>query len=76
VQPWSERRALLEELGVERTCVRVSDVFDDAAVLFDAVVEHRLRGSRRQETRRKLPPRPRGWTKIKNLGYWRRDQEI
>ena len=42
--PWTERRALLEELAVERSCVRLSDVFDDGQVLFDAVVEHGLEG--------------------------------
>ena len=27
--PWSDRRALLEELGLSRECVRLSEVFDD-----------------------------------------------
>ena len=58
--PWRERRALLEELGVERSCVRPSDVFDDGDVLFDAVVEHGLEASRRQETQRHLSARPPG----------------
>ena len=58
--PWCERRALLEELGVERSCVRPSDVFDDGDVLFDAVVEHGLEASRRQETQRHLSARPPG----------------
>ena len=55
--PWRERRALLEELGVERSCVRPSDVVDDGDVLFDAVVEHGLEESRRQETQRHLSAR-------------------
>src|SRR6187397_2181602 len=42
--PWSKRRALLEELGVELWCVRLSDVFHDGETLFDAVVEHGLEG--------------------------------
>ena len=74
--PWSERRALLEELGVERSCVRVSDVFDDGAVLFDAVVEHGLEGVVAKKCVGSYRPGNRGSTKIKNRGYWRRESEI
>jgi bifunctional non-homologous end joining protein LigD len=42
--PWAARRVLLEELGVERRCVRLSEVFDDGGSLFHAVVEHGLEG--------------------------------
>jgi bifunctional non-homologous end joining protein LigD len=42
--PWSQRRALLEGIWVERRYVQLADVFDDGHVLFDAVVEHGLEG--------------------------------
>jgi hypothetical protein len=38
-QPYSQRRALLEELDVERRPVRLVPTFDDGAALFGAVVE-------------------------------------
>lgn len=66
--PWSERRALLEELGVELSCVRLSDVYDDGQVLFDAVVEHGLEGIVAKRRTGIYRPGYRGWTKIKNPG--------
>jgi bifunctional non-homologous end joining protein LigD len=74
--PWSERRELLEELGVERECVRLSDVFDDGEVLFEAVVEHGLEGVVAKRRTAAYRPGYRGWTKIKNPSYWRRESEI
>jgi bifunctional non-homologous end joining protein LigD len=73
---WSERRALLEELGVERSCVRVSDVFDEGAVLFDGVVEHGLEGVVAKRRIGIYRPGYRGWTKVKNPYYWRRESEF
>ena len=75
--PWTERRALLEELAVERSCVRLSDVFDDGQVLFDAVVEHGLEGvvaKRRNGIYR--PGYRAAGPRIKNSSYWRRASEI
>lgn len=40
--PWVVRRAVRKELGIETWCSRMSDVFDDGAALFDAVVTHGL----------------------------------
>ena len=73
--PWADRRALLDELGVERSCVRLSEVFDDGAALFDAVVEHGLEGVVAKRRNGAYRPGYRGWTKIKNRGYWRRESE-
>ena len=64
--PWAARRALLDELGLERSCVRPSEVFDDGAVLFDAVVEHGLEGVVAKRRNGVYRPGYRGWTKIKN----------
>ena len=72
---WATRRALLEELDLERWCVRLSEVFDDGHALFEAVSEHGLEGvvaKRRPATYR---PGYRGWVKVKNPAYWRRESE-
>ena len=74
--PWAERRALLEQLGLQRSCVRLSDVFDDGQLLFDAVVESGLEGVVAKKRNGIYRPGYRGWTKVKNQSYWRRDQEI
>lgn len=60
--PWAERRALLDELGLERTCVRLSDVFDDGHALFDAVVQHGLEGVVAKKRNGIYRPGYRGWT--------------
>jgi bifunctional non-homologous end joining protein LigD len=73
--PWSERRALLDELGVERSCVRLSEVFEDGSVLFDAVVEHGLEGVVAKKRNGLDRPGYRGWTKLKNPACWRRQSE-
>ena len=74
--PWSERRSLLEDLGVTKWCVRLSDVFDDGDVLFGAVVEHGLEGIVAKRRNGIYRPAYRGWTKVKNPSYWRREQEV
>ena len=68
--------ALLEELAVERSCVRLSDVFDDGDTLFDAVVEHGVEGVVAKKRNGIYRPGYRGWTKVKNPSYWRRDSEV
>lgn len=74
--PWSDRRALLEELGLSRECVRLSEVFDDGQALFDAVVEHGLEGVVAKRRNGIYRPAYRGWTKIRNPTYRRRDTEL
>jgi bifunctional non-homologous end joining protein LigD len=74
--PWSQRRTLLEGTWAERPCARLSDVYDDGHVLFDAVVEHGLEGIVAKRRSGIYRPGYRGWTKVKNLRYWRRDSEI
>ena len=74
--PWSARRAVLEELGVETRWSRLTDVFDDGQVLFDAVCEHGLEGIVAKRATSLYRAGQRGWIKIKNPGYWRRDQEL
>jgi bifunctional non-homologous end joining protein LigD len=74
--PWSARRAVLEELGVETRWSRLTDVFDDGQVLFDAVCKHGLEGVVAKRATSLYRAGQRGWIKIKNPTYWRRDEEI
>lgn len=73
---WSQRRALLEGISVERRCARLADVFDDGHAVFEPVVEHGLEGIVAKRRAGIYRPGCRGRTKIKNPGYWRRDSEI
>ena len=74
--PWAARREVLEELGVETWCSRLADVFDDGHVLYDAVCKHGLEGIVAKRSAGSYRPGQRGWIKVKNPSYWRRDQEI
>ena len=59
--PWSARRAVLEELGVDTDHSRITDVFDDGQVLFDAVCEHGLEGIVAKKRTGAYRPGQRGW---------------
>ena len=74
--PWHERRALLEELWIDSRVARLSDMFEDGQVLYDAVVQHGLEGILAGRRNGIFRPGYRGWTKIKNPSYWRRESEI
>jgi bifunctional non-homologous end joining protein LigD len=74
--PWSQRRTLLEGVWLDCGCGRLADVFDDGYALFAAVVEHGLEGVVAKRCDRVYRPGYRGWTKIKNPGYWRRESEL
>ena len=73
---WTDRRSVLEELGVGRWCVRPADVFDDGEALYDAVVSYGLEGVVAKRTNGTYRPGCRGWTRIKNPSYWRRESEL
>jgi bifunctional non-homologous end joining protein LigD len=74
--PWSARRAVLEELGVETWCSWLADVFDDGHALYDAVCQLGLEGIVAKRTTATYRPGYRGWVKSKNPSYWRRESEI
>jgi ATP-dependent DNA ligase len=61
---------------VETRWSRLTDVFDDGQVLFDAVCEHGLEEVVAKRATSLYRAGQRGWIKIKNPGYWRSDQEI
>ena len=74
--PWSQRRTLLEGVWVDRQCVRLADVFDDGQALFEAVVSYGLEGIVAKRRAGLSRSGYRGWTKVKNPSYWRRESEI
>jgi bifunctional non-homologous end joining protein LigD len=74
--PWSQRRSLLEGVWVDRQCARLADVFDDGHALFDAVVSYGLEGIVAKRRAGLYRSGYRGWTKVKNPSYWRRESEI
>ena len=73
---WEQRRAVLEELWEPVACARLSDVFDDGQVLFDGVCEHGLEGIVAKRRDGLYRPAHRGWVKVKNPDYWRRESEL
>ena len=73
---WEQRRALLEELWEPAACAQISDVFDDGHVLFQAVCQHGLEGIVAKRRNGLYRAAHRGWIKVKNPNYWRREAEL
>ena len=65
-QPYSERRALLEQLDIEGPRVRLVATFEDGAALFAAVCERGLEGVVAKRERDQYRPGERQWVKTKN----------
>ena len=70
-QPYRERRALLDCLGLGRGPWFISEPFDDGKALFGAVCEHGLEGVVAKRRGQRYRPGERGWIKTKNKDYWR-----
>ena len=64
--PYSERRAILEELDVENQRVRLVATFEDGEALFAAVCERGLEGVIAKRGRDTYRPGERAWAKTKN----------
>jgi hypothetical protein len=75
-QPYSERRALIEELDLARPGVQLVAAFDDGAALFDAVVKHDLEGVVAKRERDRYRPGERLWVKEKNRAAPRFAEEV
>jgi bifunctional non-homologous end joining protein LigD len=73
VRPYSERRSLLEGLDVNGPCWRTTDVFDDGEALFAGVCALGLEGIVAKKRTSLYRAGERGWIKLKNPNYWRRD---
>jgi bifunctional non-homologous end joining protein LigD len=74
-QPFSERRQRLERLRLDGQAWMTPDTFDDGQELYAAVCERGLEGVIAKWRKASYRPGERGWVKIKNPGYWRREQE-
>src|SRR6266498_4071884 len=66
MQPYSERRALLEELELETQQVRLVATLEDGEALFAAVCQRGLEGVVAKRLRDPYRPGERGWVKTKN----------
>jgi bifunctional non-homologous end joining protein LigD len=75
-QPLANRRARLEELALEGAAWSTPDTFDDGQALYAAVCERGLEGVVAKSVRSFYRPGQRGWIKVKNPTYWRRESEI
>jgi bifunctional non-homologous end joining protein LigD len=79
-KPWSERRALLEQLRPQLEAnprVKMIEAFDDGAALWQAIVEQGMEGLiAKKRSSRYLPGDRGGWIKVKNRNYWRHGQEL
>jgi bifunctional non-homologous end joining protein LigD len=74
-RPYSERRSLLGSLDLHGPGWTISETFDDGHALYTAVCEHGLEGVVAKKLSGRYRPGERGWVKIKNPNYWRRDAE-
>jgi bifunctional non-homologous end joining protein LigD len=70
------RRTLLESLDLNSSYWMTPEAFADGPGLYQAVCEHGLEGIVAKRLASTYRPGQRGWIKIKNPSYWRRDQEI
>ena len=66
MQPYSERRAILEQLDLENERVKLVATFEDGHALFDAVCERGLEGVVAKRERDPYRPGERVWVKTKN----------
>ena len=74
-RPYSERRKLLESLDLNSSWWRTCDTFSDGNALLTAVCEMGLEGVVAKKRSSRYRPGDRGWIKVKNRNYWRRDSE-
>jgi bifunctional non-homologous end joining protein LigD len=75
MQPYSQRRVVLEDLQLDGPRWRTPQAFDDGEALWAAVCEHELEGVVAKPLRSRYTPGERGWTKTKNRDYWRWEME-
>ena len=68
MQPYSERRALLDQLELETERVRLVATFEDGEALFSAVCKRGLEGVVAKRDRAPYRPGERVWVKTKNRG--------
>jgi bifunctional non-homologous end joining protein LigD len=74
--PYRSRRELLASLRLEGPWWRTPDVFEDGQALYNAVCQHGLEGVVAKRLDGRYQPGERGWVKVKNPAYWRRESEL
>ncbi len=74
-RPYVERRRELEELQLDGSAWTTSETFDDGRALFTAVCELGFEGVVAKNHSSLYRQNDRGWVKVKNPNYWRRDAE-
>lgn len=74
--PYSERRAALESAKLDGSAWTTSETFDDGPALFTAVCRLGFEGVVAKNHASTYRPGERGWVKVKNPDYWRRDSEM
>jgi bifunctional non-homologous end joining protein LigD len=74
-RPYSERRGILEGLGLDARHWRTPQAFDDGDALWAAVCEYELEGVVAKRRSGRYAPGVRAWIKTKNREYWRYDME-
>jgi bifunctional non-homologous end joining protein LigD len=75
-RPFAERRAVLEEVVVSGPGWALSETFEDGQALYAAVCDHGLEGVVAKRRSSRYGSGERGWIKLKNPNYWRRELEI
>jgi bifunctional non-homologous end joining protein LigD len=75
-KPYRERRALLDNLDLDRGPWFIAETFDDGEALFAAVCEHELEGVVAKRRSQRYRPGERAWIKTKNRAYWRYGEEL
>lgn len=73
---FSERRDLLASLGLDAPGWATSETFDDGRTLYASVCAYGLEGVVAKKHSGRYRPGERGWIKVKNPAYWRRESEI
>jgi bifunctional non-homologous end joining protein LigD len=73
--PYVERRQKLEGPKLDGRAWTTCETFDDGRALFTAVCELGFEGVVAKNHSSLYRPNDRGWVKIKNPNYWRRDAE-
>ena len=73
---YAERRDLLVRLGLDGPGWATSETFDNGEALFSSVCELGLEGVIAKKHSSRYRPGQRGWVKMKNPSYWRRESEL
>jgi len=74
-RPYRDRRRKLERLLLNGNAWTTSETFDDGHALFEAVCRLGFEGVVAKSHTSLYRPNDRGWVKVKNPNYWRRDAE-